>query len=506
MADITKFFEALSERAYKENNLSDVTYAMCEADLKFRKFFLDFFFKDAHLDASKVTIEREHSETNGRPDFWIKTAEGTPYIVEVKIWDRNHHFDDYFKILRESAIDNATDSEVWRRLGYIANYESVKDVEVLIDDKRGKAKDLCRVATWKKFHEALQEANYFEHPVISAYASYLKRVCPFDAFEIDDSWNIEVKHFTAVKQFIENVHDVIEALSAGSELRGIKLYNTVRRFRSQQWMGMYFEWTIAEGELSGKAVRGWLGVYYRRNGAVVCVEFENRPGWGDWVCKRYESGIQDGLLKFYANDSETVRAAKESLKSFFVNVLKAVQDGNALLKHDIFSSKQSIEEDRLSKPLLAMKCLPFALENHFITDEFEQGMVNAGYEFCFVSESDEEIPSSHCGRHFVLRKRDTTGSGDHKAAPVCRGWIGMLYSDDCRYMPDSQHSEEGKSFADEPSFVVEVEDNFLTDKAKADWAKNTWGWRFRKIKDGRWEEVLKNARDILLTVCKQSLS
>ena len=62
------------------------------------------------------------------------------------------------------------------------------------------------------------------------------------------------------------------------------------------------------------------------------------------------------------------------------------------------------------------------------------------------------------------------------------------------------------TLADEPSFVVEVEDNFLTDKARADWAKNTWGWRFRKIKDGRWEEVLKNARDILLTVCKQSLS
>lgn len=125
MADIAKFFEAFSERAYKENDLSDVTYAMCEADLKFRQFFLDFFFHESHLDAHNVTIEREHPDALGRPDFWIKDDKGVLYIVEVKIWDGNHHFEQYYNILSVNNGENSTREDVaaWRRLGYIANYE-----------------------------------------------------------------------------------------------------------------------------------------------------------------------------------------------------------------------------------------------------------------------------------------------------------------------------------------------------------------------------------------------
>ena len=39
MTVISKFFTALSKRAYKENDLSDVTYAMCEADPVFNPTF-----------------------------------------------------------------------------------------------------------------------------------------------------------------------------------------------------------------------------------------------------------------------------------------------------------------------------------------------------------------------------------------------------------------------------------------------------------------------------------
>ena len=100
MTELTKFFTALSERARKENDLSDITYAMCEANLEFQKFFLDFFFREANLDVKTVKISREHSTEWGRPDFWIRTADGLLYIVEVKIWDSNHHFEQYFEIQR----------------------------------------------------------------------------------------------------------------------------------------------------------------------------------------------------------------------------------------------------------------------------------------------------------------------------------------------------------------------------------------------------------------------
>ena len=98
MTKIRNFFTALSERAYKENDLSDVTYAMCVADPVFKQFFLDFFFP-SQLNASEVTIQREHSEDDSRPDFWIETSSGCLYLVEVKINDGSHHFQKYLSIL-----------------------------------------------------------------------------------------------------------------------------------------------------------------------------------------------------------------------------------------------------------------------------------------------------------------------------------------------------------------------------------------------------------------------
>ena len=41
----------LSERMWKENDLSDMTYALCVGNREFFQFFLDFFFRDRHLNA-----------------------------------------------------------------------------------------------------------------------------------------------------------------------------------------------------------------------------------------------------------------------------------------------------------------------------------------------------------------------------------------------------------------------------------------------------------------------
>lgn len=47
----------MAERAYKENDLSDVTYALLEANKAFRQFFLDFFFPNEGLVGDQVVIE-----------------------------------------------------------------------------------------------------------------------------------------------------------------------------------------------------------------------------------------------------------------------------------------------------------------------------------------------------------------------------------------------------------------------------------------------------------------
>lgn len=505
MADITCFFRALSERAYKENDLSDITYAMCEADLKFRQYFLDFFFLDAHLDAKEVTIEREHYDCQGRPDFWIeKRKDKTPFIVEVKIWDGKHHFEDYFKIL--SKADNVTaESDAWMRLGYIANYASIKDVLVAGDTR---AEKVCHVATWKEFVEGIERYVSYDDPLIAAYVGYVKRVCPFDDFKVDENWKIDISDFKAIQNFEENMKVAI----ADSNM-GCSLYTTRRKFRSQQWMGQYFEWTIG----GGKKVWGWLGAYYKYNRAVVCVEFEDKPGWGDLICAQHTNYVHEGFLRFCGKDTETVVKDGGHLKSFFKSVLELLQ-GNEHSMDNFVMNYEKVQKEGLSESLVAMKCLPFVIENYFVTEKFQCEITNVGYEFAIVHGSDEEVPESHCGRYFELRpcKKDAMPRVDRentiKEDPgpiVYRGWIGVDYNANCKWLVKNEAGQivEGKTFAEHPAFVIEMPKGFLDAKDwNEDWNENTWGWKCCEITAAAmpYKEAMSAAREKLLTLCKNS--
>ena len=71
--NINKFFEYLAERKYHENDLSDITYALCYANDNFRKCFLNFCFKDENdsVDIDTRDLTREYSIEDSRPDFYF---------------------------------------------------------------------------------------------------------------------------------------------------------------------------------------------------------------------------------------------------------------------------------------------------------------------------------------------------------------------------------------------------------------------------------------------------
>ena len=504
MADLTKFFNAFSERAYKENDLSDVTYALLMADVKFRQFFFDFFFHDAHLDSRHVTIEREHSDVLGRPDFWLKSDKGELHIVEVKIWDGNHHFEQYYDILAGDKKDGKRDDpKVWQRLGYIANYEISKTVE---GDKQ--VKDLgCCVHTWKEFYYRLEEYDWFDDAAIMAYAKYLKRVCPFDDFKVKDEWEVKTADFLTIQSFSKNIIETIK------KAEGCKLYNTRRRFRSQQWMGQYFEWTIGE---ANKA-RGWFGAYYKDSGAVVCVEFEDIPGLGKEICEKYANLTHDGYLRFCSKQSGEIVRDAEKLTLFFNGVLNLLSLGEDIpMDSESFWTNFDNAQSNFSNELFSMKCLPFVLENYLVTEDFKRGIAGAGYAFTLVHGNDEEVPESHCGRYFELRRKDNAeaSKGDAEKAnaendanektATYRGWIGVDYNANCKWFVKNEAGQivEGKTFAENPVFVVEISSNFQGAK---DWKGNTWGWKCCEIGEGamQYEKAMSAARKKLLELCNK---
>ncbi|MBO5939573.1 MAG: hypothetical protein J6R18_00050, partial [Kiritimatiellae bacterium] len=343
MTDLTKFFEALSERAYKENDLSDVTYALCESDSCFRQFFINFFFKNHHpkIDASKVVITREFSTEWGRPDFYIRDNNGTLFIVEVKIWDGNHHFEQYNKILKGKEtkgqkIEEGSGANAWHRLGYIANYDAVKEVPVSVDGKTiGEAVAVCaRVATWKEFVEELELYSCFNDSAIQAYLKYVKNVCPFDDFNLNKwmtkRYDVLKRDFKKVGEYADAIKNCIAKAGGCKELKVLEFqqYNSKRKDDLRYMMPgrKWFEFNLGEKtEANTELKKVWGSVYVRykgNDGGAVCVEFENINGWGKPIFDKFS--IKDGSIRFYMSKNE-YKILAEGVGEFIRDVILAIQ-------------------------------------------------------------------------------------------------------------------------------------------------------------------------------------
>ena len=466
MTDLNKFFKALSERAYKENDLSDVTYSMCESNKVFRQFFLDFFFRSFNIDAQAVTITREYATEWGRPDFYIRRGKEL-FIVEVKIWDGSHHFEQYKRILDEKNVEE-DEKKNWKRLGYIANYEQVKKIVIkeLEDGKSVAAEELCPVYTWKDFVLELEKFSCFDDPAISAYVEYVKRVCPYDDFKLDGQ-NLNLSGFNSVREFENAVVGAICALELEkpNDYNFSSYYKSPRYFISQHRVGHFFEFDLTvnkeKNKSSQKRVWGWIGAYYRNKGAVVCVEFEDRDGWGKPVCDKFREKVKDGCLRFYLTEKKDW---KEDLKNFLRSVLECVVNGC----NENISNDEDICEG--AKDLLGMKILPCLLEQKFFAKNHKYEVcINGNDKVIFNLEissgSDTEVPNSHCGRYFELKP---IGEKQTEFKSV-RGWIGAMYN---------------KDKSGEPKLIVEIEKGFantvLGNNAN-DWDDDNWGWKCKNV-------------------------
>ena len=512
MTDMTKFFEAFAERAYKENDLSDVTYAMCEASRAFKRFFLDFFFGRGTLDASTATINREYSEAWGRPDFLIRAGDVT-YIVEVKIWDGNHHFEQYFNILSGKLPDEGADANeeenrrIWNRLGYIANYDTIKAVSVKTSDEKAvPASELgCHVATWKEFVAELEKYDGLNDPMIRAYVGYVRNVCPFDDFNlqqwVEDERQKEAPFdFTMIRGVLNGITEAIKLAQEAFKQLDFKGYtHSSRKFIPQYRVGSFFEFNMADG----RRVWGWLGVYYRNEGGVLCVEFEDKQGWGSPVCDKFRDKVKAGCLRFFLKQ-ETV---KEKIKVFLRQVVSHVVEPNVGDEEVLWSHLE--EEAWKSKPLLAMKAFPMMLEhNLFGGKPIEIG--DSEYEFSRADGNDEEVPESHCGRYFSLTSlmgnpKDSTNEDStncdsaEKQKPSVKGWVGWMYS---------STNKDGKMepYSKNPRIVIEIDKDFANAKLKNaqrsnGWYDNSWGWKCYDIVVCSSGDIVEKIRAGLGSLC-----
>ena len=269
MDNISCFFANLAPRFGKENDLSDMTWAMCQASPCFMEEWIHFFFKD--LDVKDIEyIEREvpdDDNSGSRVDFRITVKDDSkPYLIEVKIWDQNHHFGQYEKAYKVGK----------ERLGYITNYHLIKEG--------------YDVKQWREFYDTLKsglENNSFaeeEAALIRGYCEYLKNTCGF----VMITEKIDITKMTSLYDLTLVLREVAEQLK--DDHFEVKNYSTTHR-DELRWLFL---------EVDYKQINGWgrqypfMGIVYNHKepSPYICAGFDCRKGWAKGIVEFMKSKSQ----------------------------------------------------------------------------------------------------------------------------------------------------------------------------------------------------------------------
>jgi hypothetical protein len=253
---IENFLDILSRRKGSENDLSDITWALCLSSHSFQSLFLNFFFPGTEF--LKITrFEREVSEGDSRPDFLIEN-DGKIYLIECKIYDENHHFEQYTSTFN---IPN-------ERLGYITNYKMHKNG--------------FNVKTWEDLYDHITNnlpESENEKVLWTGYLRYLKSVCRI----IKITKKMDLKGMYSLYSFIELLKKLVNRSENEFELRFYSHTNV------HCISGCYFGIKYSNDVI--KETWAWIGIYYDREIPLICLRFENKEGWGKPVYEIIDSHL-----------------------------------------------------------------------------------------------------------------------------------------------------------------------------------------------------------------------
>ena len=259
---IKLFLENLSYRMFKENDVSDITWALCNTSPRFRDYFLHYFFPEMQVEKN-VTLDREISKDDSRVDFIIHNKNET-YIIENKINDKNHHF----------GVYEETYNVLPERFGYIANYKIEQPTE-------GKN---YAIRTWKDFYNHLQHLksdDKIEQELIGGYKTYLQNVCNIIPYEVPMNTNGIYSLFALIEVLSElcerNENNFkIEHTNIGCNYTGGYKNN-------HKELGIMFKLTFKK--ISFSETYGWIGIYFERKEPLICIGFYDKENWAKKLCR-----------------------------------------------------------------------------------------------------------------------------------------------------------------------------------------------------------------------------
>jgi hypothetical protein len=240
---VTDIIAKLSTRFRNENDLSDLIWTLCEVSSPFKQLFLLFFFKDLPEGGVGIQLQREYTRGQSRPDFFFD-FKGKEYLIEVKIYDYNDHFEQY------KADFPRTER------GWIANYATPPHTDFIIK-------------TWREFHTYLENKIHILDPdtqsLVHGFCEYVKSVCTIIKFEKMNLSNLSALYF-----FNKIIYRVVERPHPEFE---IKLH-TSPKSHFDSMSGKFFSLRAKDKTYN---CYPWFGVYYDASIVCLCIGFGK--GW-----------------------------------------------------------------------------------------------------------------------------------------------------------------------------------------------------------------------------------
>jgi hypothetical protein len=210
---------AFADRRASENDLSDMLYAAMRISSAFAADVCGLF--DFQIAAgAKCSVQREFAADVGRPDLMVTTDDERMLIIEVKLDDRDYHFDQY-----------GPHSADFKRaqVGLLTNH-------ALNPKDRHIAKSWTAVQ-WSRLLDFIDERQYgASSDAISAFSAYARKVCRrerLSAMRFDYETFASLRALTAVlRKIVEDVE--IPHCSTSLYTRGSSSYGA-------EHFGYYYE-------------------------------------------------------------------------------------------------------------------------------------------------------------------------------------------------------------------------------------------------------------------------
>ena len=309
------FIDKLSQRLRSENNLSDITWAVSEVCPIFQSMFLKFFFQDFGDNENITAFVRELSKDDSRPDFYIKTSKAE-YIIECKINDKSHHFEQYAKQFPQAQF------------GYVANYILPSYPE-------------CKTRTWREFKNYLLDElkknpiDKMSKLIINDYVAYLTNICSL--YEIK---KMTLNSLTSLIQFDRLIEKIlgslggVETVEYDGKAKGIDKNRYGKYFSLKKigglekiwpWIGVYFsaDKVMLYFEINEK----WCKSVYDKidNQNLVEGTFYKEPSFDRDYSASYIFELKEEFFSKFNDDLTTSKAQENILTNYVVEILENIQ-------------------------------------------------------------------------------------------------------------------------------------------------------------------------------------